>query len=114
MPVNQAFRVAGAVGGAVVTPATKSQHLIGHAIDCNIQDGAVLVSSNTFAGHHETPAAKAFVRAAKAAGLRWGGDFTPVDYVHFDDLVPPDGDEFAMRYFFNQRTISKRQPVPPP
>jgi hypothetical protein len=115
LPVNQAFRVAGVpVGGAVVRPATKSQHLIGHAIDCNIQDGAILVSSNTFAGHHETLAAKAFVRAAKAAGLRWGGDFTPVDYVHFDDFVPPDGDEFAMRYFFNQRTISKRQPVPPP
>jgi hypothetical protein len=115
LPVNQAFRVAGVpVGGAVVTPATKSQHLIGHAIDCNILDGAVLVSSHTFASHHETPAAKAFVHAAKVAGLRWGGNFTPVDYVHFDDFVPPNGDEFAMRYFFNQRTISKRQPVPPP
>ena len=34
--INQAFRVEGvSVGGAVVPPATKSQHLIGHAIDCN-------------------------------------------------------------------------------
>jgi hypothetical protein len=113
--VNQAFRIAGApVGGAVVTPATRSQHLIGHAIDCNIQDGATIIASHTFAQRHETAAARAFVVAAKASGLRWGGDFATVDYVHFDDFVPPNGEEFDMRYFFNQRTISKQQPVPPP
>lgn len=111
--VNQAFRIAGEpVSGAVVKPASKSQHLIGHAIDCNIQDGATLVNSDMFAAHKETAGAKNFVKAAKAAGLRWGGDFTERDYVHFDDFVDPDGDEFAMRYFFNQRTVSKKQPIP--
>src|ERR1700752_2480789 len=109
--VNQAFRVAGApVGGAVVKPATKSQHLIGHAIDCNIQDGATLVTSAIFAANKQPANTRAFVNAAKAAGLRWGGDFTERDYVHFDDFVDPNGPEFEMRYFFNQRTISKRQP----
>jgi hypothetical protein len=115
LTVNQAFRVAGVpVGGAVVTPATKSQHLIGHAIDCNIQDGATLITSHTFQHHQETAAARAFVAAAKHAGLRWGGDFATVDFVHFDDFVPPNSIEFDMRYYFNQRTISKQQPVPSP
>ena len=112
--INQAFRVAGApVGGAVVTPASKSQHLIGHAIDCNVQDGSTLVTSHVFAADTQPAATQAFVKAAKAAGLRWGGDFTERDFVHFDDFVNPEGPEFEMRYFFNQRTISKKQPIAP-
>jgi peptidoglycan hydrolase-like protein with peptidoglycan-binding domain len=111
--INQAFRIAGApVGGAVVTPATKSQHLIGRAIDCNILDGAKLINSDAFKHGTQTAAAKAFVNAAKAAGLRWGGDFGTPDFVHFDDFVNPDGEEYLMRYFFNQRTIFKKQPIP--
>jgi hypothetical protein len=31
---------------------------------------------------------------------------------HFDDFVNPDGEEYLMRYFFNQRTIFKKQPIP--
>ena len=39
--INQALRIHGVkVTGSVVPPATKSQHLIGHAIDCNIVDGS--------------------------------------------------------------------------
>jgi len=110
--ITQAFRVAGVpVSGAVVTPATKSQHLIGHAIDCNILDGKTRVNSSAFADGTETDAADAFVQAAKNAGLRWGGDFNPVDYVHFDDFVAPHSDDYLMRYFFNQRTIARQQPI---
>jgi hypothetical protein len=111
--ITQAFRVAGVpVSGAVVTPATKSQHLIGHAIDCNILDGQTRVNSSAFADGTETDAADKFVKASKDAGLRWGGDFHPVDYVHFDDYVEPHSDAYLMRYFFNQRTIAKQQPIP--
>jgi hypothetical protein len=111
--INQAFRIAGApVGGAVVKPASKSQHLIGHAIDCNILDGTTLITSDTFKDGEQTAAARAFVKAAKTAGLRWGGDFDTPDFVHFDDFVDPDGEEYLMRFFFNQRTISKVQPIP--
>jgi hypothetical protein len=111
--ITQAFRVAGVpVSGAVVTPASKSQHLIGHAIDCNILDGTTRVNSTAFANGTQTDAADKFVKAAKDAGLRWGGDFKDVDYVHFDDYVDPSSDAYSMRYFFNQRTIAKKQPIP--
>ena len=111
--VTQAFRIAGApVGGAVVTPATKSQHLIGHAIDCNILDGDERISSETFKHGQQTANAKKFVQGAKTAGLRWGGDFNTADFVHFDDFVDPNGEGYLMRYFFNQRMISKENPIP--
>jgi D-alanyl-D-alanine carboxypeptidase/Putative peptidoglycan binding domain len=109
--VTQAFRVGGApVGGAVVTPATRSQHLIGHALDCNFQDGDTLVSSTTFNNGQETAAVKSFIAAVKKKGLRWGGDFSQTDYVHFDDNLNAS-EEYTMRYFFNQRTISKMQMI---
>ena len=111
--ITQAFRVQGApVSGAVVQPATHSQHLIGHAIDCNILDGDTRINSDAFAKGEETDAADLFVNNVKAAGLRWGGDFTPVDYVHFDDYVAPHSDAYEMRFYFNQRMISLRQPIP--
>ncbi len=111
--ITQAFRVQGApVSGAVVQPATHSQHLIGHAIDCNILDGDTRINSDTFAKGDETDAADSFVKNVKAAGLRWGGDFTPVDYVHFDDFVSPHSDPYEMRFYFNQRMIALRQPTP--
>lgn len=111
--ITQALRVQGApVSGAVVQPATHSQHLIGHAIDCNILDGNTRINSDTFARGDETDAADSFVKNVKSAGLRWGGDFTPVDYVHFDDFVDPHSDAYEMRFYFNQRAISLRQPIP--
>jgi uncharacterized protein YcbK (DUF882 family) len=112
LSLNQAFRIHGApVGGAVVPPATQSQHLIGHAIDCNIDDGG-LISSKAFAKHTETAAADDFIAAVKKRNLRWGGDFTAKpDPVHFDDNVDPDGIKYLMLFFFNQRTISKKQQI---
>jgi peptidoglycan hydrolase-like protein with peptidoglycan-binding domain len=111
LALNQAFRIHGApVGGAVVPPASKSQHLIGHAIDCNIDDGG-LISSKALAKHKETAAADDFIAAVKKRGLRWGGDFDDPDPVHFDDNVDPKGDGYLMRFFFNQRTISKKQQI---
>lgn len=110
---NQCFRVVGIpVRGAVVTPATKSQHLIGHAIDLNIHDGGTVVTSAHYRAKTETENAKSFIEAMKERGLRWGGNFSKMDPPHFDRKVPPTTDPFDFKYYFNQRMISEGQPIP--
>lgn len=111
--INQAFRVAGVpVSGAVVRPARKSQHLIGHAIDCNIVDGDNWNNSSAFAQGKETESAKQFIRAMKDNGMRWGGDFRDVDTPHFDLQLNANLEAFDFKYFFNQRIISERKDLP--
>lgn len=115
--VNQVFRVQGAVvSGAVVQPATKSQHLIGHAIDTNMVDGATVLTSASFKAGTETDVVKKFISDAKAAGLRWGGDFgkkdsTSYDPPHFDLQVDSSSDEYNFKFFFNQRQLSENHPI---
>lgn len=111
--LNQAFRVNGApVSGAVVTPATRSQHLIGHAIDCNIVDGDNWNTSRTFAAGNQTTGADNLISDLKAAGFRWGGDFSNPDTPHFDKRLDPYGDAYTFKFFFNQRSITNNQPIP--
>lgn len=110
--INQAFRVAGApVGGAVVKPATKSQHLIGNAIDWNIEnDGKVILAAKTV--YSDLPDnARRFIDLVKQAGLRWGGDWKTRDPIHFDAYLEPGGEDFSMLYFFNQRSIQQQHPL---
>lgn len=110
--VNQTLRVAGApVGGAVVTPATNSQHLIGNAIDFNILDGGKPIHSSKMQWADLPQDAKDFITAVKAADLRWGGDWEKRDPIHFDAFLDPDGPDFKILYFLNQRTIQRRQPI---
>jgi hypothetical protein len=110
--VNQAFREAGKpVSGAVVKPASKSQHLIGNAIDFNINDSGDVILSSEMVWSKLSQPAKDFITAVKTAGLRWGGDFTDRDPIHFDAYLDPSSDEFAILYFLNQRTIQKKQPI---
>lgn len=110
--INQAFRVAGVpVGGAVVKPATKSQHLIGNAIDWNIEnDGKVILAAKTV--YSQLPEnVQGFLDAVKKAGLRWGGDWSTRDPIHFDAYIDPGGDDFSMLFFFNQRSIQQQHPI---
>jgi len=108
--LNQTFRVNGVkVSGAVVTPAKKSQHLIGHAIDCNIVDGAIHNNSNAFKKKQETKNAKKFIETMKENGMRWGGDFSKIDIPHFDKQVVSSTPKYNYKFFFNQRTISEKQ-----
>jgi len=95
----------------VVPPAKKSQHLIGHAIDCNIVDGDSWNNSQIFANGKETENAKKFIAAMKKEGLRWGGDFTNSDTPHFDKQIISVID-YKYKYFFNQRMISENQKIP--
>ena len=111
--INQAMRLSSSkASGAVVTPATKSQHLIGHAIDCNIVDGDNWNNSKAFANGEETESAKKFISAMKTSGLRWGGDFADTDTPHFDKQVVASTIDYEYKYFFNHRMISENQHIP--
>ena len=111
--INQAFRVSGiGVSGAVVTPAKKSQHLIGHAIDCNIIDGGNWNSSNTFKMNKESKNAKEIIKLLKSSGFRWGGDFSKTDTPHFDKQLISSSFVYDAKFYLNQRTVSKKHTIP--
>lgn len=81
--VNSSFRVDANVKGAIVKPATHSNHMIGHAIDCNLShDGAFYNSTKM---QSDAGVIRQFINDVKTSGMRWGGDFGKPDPVHFDD-----------------------------
>ena len=51
------------------------------------------------------------IKKVKAAGLRWGGDFSKVDTPHFDKQLSASSLDYDMKYFFNQRIVSLNQPI---
>ncbi|KAI8520535.1 hypothetical protein Bbelb_002890 [Branchiostoma belcheri] len=82
--ITHSWRKLGAfIGGAIVQPASNSNHLVGHAIDMNIQrsDGS-LCNGDCLQGQWDN-AANCFLDEVIAAGLTWGGVFN--DPVHIDD-----------------------------
>ena len=83
--VNSSYRAdANNIRGAIVTPATHSNHMIGHAIDCNLMLKGVLYNSVKMQSDQGT--VRQFINEVKATtGMRWGGDFKKPDPVHFDD-----------------------------
>lgn len=86
--VTSSFRLTGHVNGAIVEPATFSNHLIGHAIDMNLVHGpeATFFNSNVLAQPILPPPAAAFIQAIREdTEFRWGGDFKVRDVVHIDD-----------------------------
>lgn len=87
--VTHSFRAEGTdLSGAIVPPAGRSNHLVGHAIDMNVvgPDGA-LCNSRCLGGYPSVPrAVRRFIDAVRDHPLlRWGGDFSPPDFVHVDD-----------------------------
>jgi Putative peptidoglycan binding domain/D-alanyl-D-alanine carboxypeptidase len=86
--VTSSARLFGApLSGIVIPPASRSNHLIGHAIDMNIQMG-----SKFFNGDHLSNSqfsllpspVQNFINSIRSHPiLRWGGDFN--DPVHIDD-----------------------------
>ena len=89
--VTSSLRHSTNVPGAIVTPAKMSNHLVGMAIDCNIQRGSVWYNSNGMAS--PIGAILDFILQCEAIGLRWGGRFAKPDPVHFDfplNLKQPD------------------------
>ena len=76
---------------AIVTPAVKSNHLAGHAIDFNMVYGGKVFESNDLLNgkFHSLPdPLKHFVNDIRLnPGIRWGGDFEIQDPVHLDDGI---------------------------
>ena len=81
--VNSSFRIDANVKGGIVTPATHSNHMIGHAIDCNLVQGGAFYNSARM--QTDKGVVRQFINEVKVAGMRWGGDFGKPDPVHFDD-----------------------------
>ena len=87
--VNQSYRKQGqTVNGAIVSPASRSNHLVGFAVDLNIRyDGVKYFSADLRRGNlsHLPPSISVFIDAVrKDKSIRWGGDFNQQDPVHFD------------------------------
>lgn len=81
--VNSSYRIDANVTGAIVKPATHSNHMIGHAIDCNLELDGMYYNSQRML--NDTGTIKQFIRDVEASGMRWGGRFSTPDPVHFDD-----------------------------
>ena len=77
------------VNGAIVSPASKSCHHIGHAIDMNVQYDGQLYNSKKLKKDQFSAlpdAVKDFLNHIRNDdALRWGGDFTTEDPVHIHD-----------------------------
>lgn len=75
--------------GAIVPPASKSNHLVGHAIDVNVRSNSGFFNSQALRRANLAnlpPEIRRFVELVRNDDeLRWGGDFTPEDPVHIDD-----------------------------
>ncbi len=82
-PLNNQFK------GAIVEPASRSCHHIGHAIDMNlfyegeIYNSKMLRNSNHINLSDNITSFFELIRADKV--LRWGGDFRSEDPVHIDN-----------------------------
>jgi len=80
-----------AVGNTIVPPASRSNHLVGHAIDMNLKKDGKFFNSKALRkqGLKKQPKAiRAFIEGVRAdPALRWGGDFNTEDPVHIDDAL---------------------------
>ena len=77
--------------GAIVPPATRSNHFVGHAIDMNLQSKSGSFNSEKLKKSNFSRLPKEireFIELVRAdPELRWGGDFKKEDPVHIDDSL---------------------------
>lgn len=74
--------------GAIVTPASMSNHKVGHAIDMNVQDNKTGEWFNTAKMRDGKGVDNVFlIEVDLDSQLRWGGRFTTRDEVHIDDGI---------------------------
>jgi len=101
--VTSSFRkVNQKVKGAIVTPARRSNHLAGHAIDMNISYkgkwyDSKLMNKNNF---NKLPVniRSFFNKIRNNPNIRWGGDFSRQDPVHIDDYLNKNHKLWLIRY----------------
>ena len=86
--ITSSLRKSTNVRGAIVKPATKSNHLIGHAIDCNVKSKVTGEFFNSKKMGDGTGADEIFLEDVdRNSDLRWGQAFKTPDSVHFDDAL---------------------------
>jgi hypothetical protein len=87
---------------AVVTPAKRSNHFAGHAIDMNVVCKGTTYNSEALKikNHDRLPeAVRGFIQDIRDDGsLRWGGDFGEEDPVHIDDHLNRDEQAWIARF----------------
>ena len=88
--INSSYRVnSNNLTGAVVKPATHSNHFVGYAIDCNLIDKKGTMWSSEAMKHPAFEILDFINLIRRSPLLRWGGDFAAItdpacDPVHFD------------------------------
>ena len=88
--VTSSFRKFGQpIEGAIVEPARRSNHYVGHAIDMNLSAPGYWCNSKCLRYElDQRPEAKCFIEKIRSdPNLRWGGDFSEKDEVHIDDGI---------------------------
>lgn len=83
--ITSSFRKDDNVKGAIVTPAKRSNHMVGHAIDCNFIENGKTWNSKSL--ENPTGKVKKLIDYCESIGMRWGGRFPNIDTVHFDDGI---------------------------
>jgi len=110
--INSSFRTTTNVQGAIVKPATKSNHLAGHAIDMNVIYGnGTLLHSSKAAKYPNVPEpVRLFLKSIiDDPKLRWGGQFRTKDPVHIDDWLNKDLTKWNKRYMAMQKAVQLGQ-----
>ncbi|MPR35932.1 M15 family metallopeptidase [Salmonirosea aquatica] len=100
--VTSSFRTSSNVAGAIVKPATRSNHMAGHAIDMNViyDNKRQFANSKVLARYPEVPdPVRRFIKfIIDDPDLRWGGDFRDRDPVHIDDHLNRNLGRWDERY----------------
>ena len=106
--ITSSFRTTTNVNGAIVPPATYSNHLAGHGIDMNvIYENGKWANSSVLRRYPNVPGpVRQFLRAIiDDPELRWGGLFNTKDPVHIDDHLNKDMTKWRKRYDVMQRAV---------
>jgi hypothetical protein len=107
--VTSSFRTSSNVGGAIVKPATRSNHMAGHAIDMNVvyDDRKKFANSKELAKYPSVAEpVRRFIRSIiNDPDLRWGGTFRVKDTVHIDDSLNSDMALWDKRYQAMQKAV---------
>lgn len=106
--VTSSFRTTTNVKGAIVKPATYSNHLAGHGIDMNvIYDNGKWANSKLLVKYPDIPnPVRRFLKfIIDDPDLRWGGNFNTKDPVHIDDHLNKNRVIWKKRYEVMQRAV---------
>ncbi|HEV8082663.1 MAG TPA: peptidoglycan-binding protein [Chitinophagaceae bacterium] len=107
--VTSSFRTSSNVGGAIVKPATRSNHMAGHAIDMNVvYNNGTRSANSTELGKYPSVAepVRIFIKSIiDDPDLRWGGNFQARDPVHIDDNLNHDMALWDKRYQAMQKAV---------